>query len=151
MEKIKNWFVNAASIMFDDSGSNDFRNLPKVVRLQILCVMSFLWSLLFSLYVFNVTTFALGFAGVFVAHVLLIILTYYTFKVFHKAKKREQTGFEEQKELSPPKIFSVVFIIFFMFIITKGIDVMTKSNSYEDPSYTGPDSSTMDRIKRFVK
>ena len=42
MEKIKNWFVNAASIMFDDSGSNDFRNLPKVVRLQILCVMSWL-------------------------------------------------------------------------------------------------------------
>ena len=81
MEKIKNWFVNAASIMFDDSGSNDFRNLPKVVRLQILCVMSFLWSLLFSLYVFNVTTFALGFAGVFVAHVLLIIFLDNIFEV----------------------------------------------------------------------
>ena len=38
-----------------------------------------------------------------------------------------------------------------MFIFTKGIDVMTKSNSYQDPSYKGPDTTTEERIKRFVK
>ncbi len=149
MEKLKNWFSDAASIMFDDT-RNDFRSLPKTVRLQLLTVFSFLWSLLFSLYVFNLTTFALGFAGVFLGHVLLIILTYYTFKVFYRARKRQQTGFEETNTLSPAKIFSVIFIVFFMFIFTKGIDVMTKSNSYETP-YSGPDTSTLDRIKRFVK
>ncbi len=149
MEKLKNWFSDAASIMFDDT-RNDFRSLPKTVRLQLLTVFSFLWSLLFSLYVFNLTTFALGFAGVFLGHVLLIILTYYTFKVFYRARKRQQTGFEETNALSPAKIFSVIFIVFFMFIFTKGIDVMTKSNSYETP-YSGPDTSTLDRIKRFVK
>ena len=150
MDKIKNWFSDTASIMFDDS-RNDFRSLPKTTRMQLLVVMSFLWSLVFSLYVFNVTTFALGFAGVFLGHVLLIILTYFTFRVFYKARKREQTGFEEKRELSPAKIFSIVFIIFFMFIFTKGIDVMTKSNSYQDPSYKGPDTTTEERIKRFVK
>ena len=55
--------------MFDDSGSNDFRNLPKTVRLQILCVIAFYGVFTFFVYIFNVTTFALGFAGVFVAHV----------------------------------------------------------------------------------
>ena len=150
MDKIKNWFSDTASIMFDDS-RNDFRSLPKTTRMQLLVVMSFLWSLVFSLYVFNVTTFALGFAGVFLGHVLLIILTYFTFRIFYKARNREQTGFEEKRELSPAKIFSIVFIIFFMFIFTKGIDVMTKSNSYQDPSYKGPNTTTEERIKRFVK
>ena len=150
MDKIKNWFSDTASIMFDDS-RNDFRSLPKTTRMQLLVVMSFLWSLVFSLYIFNVTTFALGFAGVFLGHVLLIILTYFTFRIFYKARNREQTGFEEKRELSPAKIFSIVFIIFFMFIFTKGIDVMTKSNSYQDPSYKGPDTTTEERIKRFVK
>ena len=150
MDKIKNWFSDTASILFDDS-RNDFRSLPKTTRMQLLVVMSFLWSLVFSLYVFNVTTFALGFAGVFLGHVLLIILTYFTFRIFYKARNREQTGFEEKRELSPAKIFSIVFIIFFMFIFTKGIDVMTKSNSYQDPSYKGPDTTTEERIKRFVK
>ena len=150
MDKIKNWFSDTASIMFDDS-RNDFRSLPKTTRMQLLVVMSFLWSLVFSLYVFNVTTFALGFAGVFLGHVLLIILTYFTFRIFYKARNKEQTGFEEKRELSPAKIFSIVFIIFFMFIFTKGIDVMTKSNSYQDPSYKGPNTTTEERIKRFVK
>tara|TARA_B100000123_G_C25427890_1_gene295921 strand:+ start:68 stop:388 length:321 start_codon:yes stop_codon:yes gene_type:complete len=105
----------------------------------------------FSLYVFNISTFALGFAGVFLGHVLLIILTYFTFKIFYKARNREQTGFEEKRELSPAKIFSIVFIIFFMFVFTKGINVLTKTNSYEDPNYTGPETTTEERIKRFVK
>ena len=87
----------------------------------------------------------------FLGHVLLIILTYFTFRIFYKARNREQTGFEEKRELSPAKIFSIVFIIFFMFIFTKGIDVMTKSNSYQDPSYKGPNTTTEERIKRFVK
>ena len=102
----------------------------------------------FSLYIFNLTTFALGFAGVFLGHVLLIILTYLTFKIFHKARDRQQTGFEEKSELSPAKIFSVAFIVFFIFIFTKGISVMKKSKTYK---YDGPDTTTEERIKRFVK
>jgi hypothetical protein len=41
--------------MFDDS-KNDLRSLPKAVRLQILIVLSFVWSTVFSLYVFSITS-----------------------------------------------------------------------------------------------
>ena len=40
MESLKNWMVETANIMFDDS-KNDLRSLPKTVRLQILIVLSF--------------------------------------------------------------------------------------------------------------
>ena len=110
--------------------------------------MSFLWSLCFSLYFFNLTTFAFGFVGVFVGHVFLIFMTYYTLKCFIKQKRRANWS-KEKKELNPAKFFSIIFIIFFMFIFTKGIDVMNKSNSYSIP-YDGPASSVIDRIKRFV-
>ena len=55
MENFKNWMTEAANIMFDDS-KNDLRSLPKSVRLQILIVLSFVWSTVFSLYVFSVTS-----------------------------------------------------------------------------------------------
>ena len=59
MESFKNWMTEAANIMFDDS-KNDLRSLPKSVRLQILIVLSFVWSTVFSLYVFSVTSFIFG-------------------------------------------------------------------------------------------
>ena len=43
MEGIKNWLKDSANILFDDS-RNDLRALPKTVRLQILLVLSFIWS-----------------------------------------------------------------------------------------------------------
>ena len=48
------------------------------------------------------------------------------------------------------KIFVVFFIIFFIFIFTKGIDVLTRTNSYSI-EYDGPVKSTLERIKEFVK
>ena len=89
LEKLKNWMIDSANIMFDDSKS-DLRSLPKTVRLQILIVLSFIWSTVFSLYVFSLTTFIWGWAGVIMAHVGLIIAVYITFKFFHKAKKKEK-------------------------------------------------------------
>ena len=56
MESFKNWMKEAANILFDDS-KNDLRALPKTVRLQILLVLSFIWTTVFSLYVFSYTTF----------------------------------------------------------------------------------------------
>ena len=82
MESIKNWMRDAANILFDDS-KNDLRALPKTVRLQILLVLSFIWTTVFSLYVFSYTTFAFGWAGLFLAHIGLIFAVYMTFKQFH--------------------------------------------------------------------
>ena len=57
MEALKNWMKDSANILFDDS-KNDLRSLPKSVRLQIFIVLSVVWSTVFSLYVFSLTTFS---------------------------------------------------------------------------------------------
>ena len=145
--KLKNWMVESANIMFDDSKS-DLRSLPKTVRLQILIVLSFIWSTVFSLYVFSLTTFIWGWAGVIMAHVGLIIAVYITFKFFHKAQKEKRSVFETGN-YNPAKIFVVFFIIFFIFIFSKGVEVLTKTNSYTI-KYDGPKKTTLERIKEFV-
>jgi len=61
LNKLKNFAIESANIMFDDS-KNDIRSLPKTVRLQILIVLSFVWSTVFSLYVFSLTSFVYGWA-----------------------------------------------------------------------------------------
>ena len=88
MDGIKNWLKDSANILFDDS-RNDLRALPKTVRLQILLVLSFIWSTVFSLYIFSYTTFAFGWAGTFIAHIGLIFAVYYTFKQFHNVSKNK--------------------------------------------------------------
>jgi len=145
--KLKNWMVESANIMFDDSKS-DLRSLPKTVRLQILIVLSFIWSTVFSLYVFSLTTFIWGWAGVVMAHIGLIIAVYITFKFFHKAQKEQKSVFETGN-YNPAKIFVIFFIIFFIFIFTKGVEVLTKTNSYSI-KYEGPKKTTLERIKEFV-
>ena len=148
LNKLKNFAIESANIMFDDS-KNDIRSLPKTVRLQILIVLSFVWSTVFSLYVFSLTSFVYGWLSMILAHIGLIFATYITFRIFHKARKEQKSVFIEGN-YNPAKIFSVLFIIFFIFIFTKGIDVLTRTNSYETP-YSGPDTTTEERIKKFVK
>ena len=148
MDSLKNWMIEAANIMFDDS-KNDLRTLPKTVRLQILIVLSFVWSTVFSLYVFNITSFIFGWAGVILAHIGLVFAVYLTFKFFHK-KQQQSVSVFESGNYNPAKIFSVVFIIFFIFIFTKGVDVLVKRDSYSVP-YSGPDTTTEERIEKFVK
>ena len=133
--KLNKWMIESANIMFDDSKS-DLRSLPKTVRLQILIVLSFIWSTVFSLYVFSLTTFIWGWAGVVMAHIGLIIAVYITFKFFHKAKKEQKSVFVTGN-YNPAKIFVVFFIVFFIFIFTKGVEVLTKTNSYSI-IYDGP-------------
>ena len=147
MNSLKNWMTETANIMFDDS-KNDLRSLPKAVRLQILIVLSFVWSTVFSLYVFNITSFIFGWAGVIMAHIGLIIAVYLTFKFFHKKQEQPVSVFQSGN-YNPAKIFALFFIVFFIFIFTKGIEVLTKSNSYKIP-YSGPETTTEERIKKFV-
>ena len=148
LQKLRNWMIDTANIMFDDS-KNDLRALPKTVRLQILITLSFVWSCVFSLYVFSINSFAYGFASMFFAHIGLIFATYITFKFFHKARKEQRSVFVEGN-YNPAKIFSVLFIVFFIFIFTKGISVLQRTNSYTI-QYDGPDKTTLQRIKDFVK
>ena len=148
LDKLKNFAIESANIMFDDS-KNDIRSLPKTVRLQILIVLSFVWSTVFSLYVFSLTSFVYGWASMVLAHLGLIFATYITFKFFHKARKEQRSVFVEGN-YNPAKIFSVLFIVFFIFIFTKGISVLQRTNSYTI-QYDGPEKTTLQRIKDFVK
>ena len=147
-KKLRNFMIDSANIMFDDSKS-DIRSLPKSVRLQILIVLSFVWTTVFSLYVFTLTTFIWGWAGLIMAHIGLIIAVYITFKFFHKADKEKKSVFETGY-FNPAKVFVFLFLIFFIFIFTKGIEVIGRTQSYTI-EYDGPEKTTLQRIKDFVK
>ena len=108
--------IDSANILFDDS-KNDLRALPKTVRLQILLVLSFIWSVVFSLYIFSYTTFIFGWAGVFLAHAGIIFAVYYTFKQFHNAEAQSVSVFKT-KNFNPFKIMSLIFIFMFIFIFS---------------------------------
>ena len=145
---LKNFMIESANILFDDS-KNDLRALPKTVRLQILLVLSFIWSVVFSLYIFTYTTFIFGWAGVFLAHLGLIFAVYHTFKQFHKAEEKSASVFET-KNFNPFKIMAIVFVIVFIFVFSKGIEVVTNTNSYKIP-YGGPDKSAIEKWLPFTQ
>ena len=145
---LKNFMIESANILFDDS-KNDLRALPKTVRLQILRVLSFIWSVVFSLYIFTYTTFIFGWAGVFLAHLGLIFAVYHTFKQFHKAEEKSASVFET-KNFNPFKIMAIVFVIVFIFVFSKGIEVLTNTNSYKIP-YGGPDKSAIEKWLPFTQ
>ena len=147
---LKNFMIESANILFDDS-KNDLRALPKTVRLQILLVLSFIWSVVFSLYIFTYTTFIFGWAGVFLAHLGLIFAVYHTFKQFHKAEEKSASVFEN-KNFNPFKIMAIVFVIVFIFVFSKGIEVLTSPNpySYSIP-YDGSSKSVFEKWLPFSK
>ena len=81
-----NWMHNTATVLFDDT-KNDLRALPKTVRLQIFIVLSALWSTAFSVWVFTVPMFVYGWLGMFLGHLLIIFVAYYTFKQFQDIRR----------------------------------------------------------------
>ena len=148
MESLKKWMKDSANILFDDS-RNDLRSLPRSVRLQILLVLSFIWTTVFSLYIFSYTTFAFGWAGLYIAHIGLIFAVYMTFKQFHKAEEQSNSVFKT-KNFNPFKIMVLFFVIVFIFVFSKGIEVLTKTNSYSIP-YDGPVKSVFEKWLPFSK
>ena len=79
--QIKNWMIQTATILFDDS-KNDLRALPKTVRLQLLSVLSFMWSTAFTLYFFGLMRPDIW-GSLVIGHIAVILAMYYTFKQFH--------------------------------------------------------------------
>ena len=150
MESLKNWMRDTANILFDDS-KNDLRSLPKTVRLQILLVLSFIWTTVFSLYVFSYTTFVFGWPGLFLAHIGLIFAVYMTFKHFHRAEENS-ASVVKTKNFDPFKIMVLVFVIVFIFVFSKGIEVLTSPNpySYSIP-YEGSSKSVFEKWLPFSK
>ncbi len=83
---MRKWMIDAATILFDDT-KNDLRSLPKTVRLQILTVLSFVWSTAFSLFVWGIGPgMAFGWTSMVIGHLAIIFACYYTFKQFHNVR-----------------------------------------------------------------
>tara|TARA_X000000950_G_scaffold282418_1_gene381200 strand:+ start:508 stop:876 length:369 start_codon:yes stop_codon:yes gene_type:complete len=78
----RNKMIDAATVLFDDN-NNDLRALPKTVRLQLLVVLSFVWSTVFTVYFFSIATMLWGWVGLVVGHLGIIFAMYFTFKQFH--------------------------------------------------------------------
>ena len=116
-----------------------------------MLVLSFIWTTVFSLYVFSYTTFAFGWAGLFVAHVGLIFAVYMTFKHFHRAEESSASVFKT-KNFDPFKIMVIVFVVVFIFVFSKGIEVLTSPNpySYSIP-YDGSSKSVFEKWLPFSK
>ena len=150
MESLKNWMRDTANILFDDS-KNDLRSSRKTVRVQILLVLSFIWTTVFSLYVFSYATFVFGWTGLFLAHIGLIFAVYMTFKHLHRAEENSASVFKT-KNFDPFKIMVLVFVIVFIFIFSKGIEVLTSPNpySYSIP-YVGSSKSVFEKWLPFSK
>jgi len=81
---MKQWMINTATILFDDT-KNDLRALPKTVRLQLLTVLSFVWSTAFTLYIWG-QVYAHIWTALVVGHIAIIMAMYFTFKQFHNIK-----------------------------------------------------------------
>lgn len=84
---MRQWMVDTATILFDDS-KNDFRALPKTVRLQLLVTLSFVWSTAFTIYIWGIAR-ADVWTGLVVGHIAVVMAMYYTFKQFHDVKNHK--------------------------------------------------------------
>ena len=84
---MREWMIATATILFDDS-KNDFRALPKTVRLQLLTVLSFVWSTAFTLYFYG-QIYADVWTGLVLGHVAIIMASYFTFKQFHNVSQKK--------------------------------------------------------------
>ena len=84
---MKQWMISAATVLFDDS-KNDLRALPKTVRLQLLSVLSFIWSTAFTLFFFGLLRPDVW-GSLVIGHIAMIFASYYTFKQFHNVKNNK--------------------------------------------------------------
>ena len=72
-----------------------------------------------------------------------------TFKQFHRAEQKSSSVFQT-KNFDPFKVMSIVFVIVFMFVFSKGIEVLNSNNSY-DIKYSGPDKTPWEKWLPFTK
>ena len=72
-----------------------------------------------------------------------------TFKQFHRAEEKSASVFRT-KNFDPFKIMAIFFVVVFMFVFSKGIEVLNSSNSYSI-KYDGPDKTPWEKWLPFTK
>ena len=83
---MKDFFYRAGLLLFDDK-NNDLRALPKTVRLQILVVLSLMWSVIFTVKFWSYKIWGLVLSTSVIGHVLVILGVYFTMKSFQNARR----------------------------------------------------------------
>ena len=73
---------NAYAVVMDDD-QNAFASLPKVRRFQIMTVLSFMWSVVFTAFIGS----HLIFGPTVIAHLVVLLAIFFTVDVFRRAKK----------------------------------------------------------------
>jgi hypothetical protein len=66
-----------------DSSVNPLANLPKIVRFQLMSMLAFMWSGVFSLWIGNIALFGPSALG----HLMLLIGVFFTAETFRRAHK----------------------------------------------------------------
>ena len=75
---MREFLYQAGLLLFDDK-KNDLRALPKTVRLQILVVLSLMWSVIFTVMFWSYNKWGLVLTTSVIGHVLVILGVYFTF------------------------------------------------------------------------
>ena len=83
---------------------NDLRALPKTVRLQILVVLSLMWSVIFTLMFWSYKVWGLVLSTSVIGHVLVIIGVYFTMKSF---KMRDNLIYEMMVTIAPQDLVKI--------------------------------------------
>ena len=83
---MREFFYKTGLLLFDDS-KNDLRALPKTVRLQILVVLSLMWSVIFTVMFWSYNVWGLVLSTSVIGHILVIIGVYFTMKSFQNARR----------------------------------------------------------------
>ena len=72
-----------------------------------------------------------------------------TFKQFHRAEAQSASVFKA-KNYDPFKIMIIVFVVVFIFVFSKGIEVLNNTNSYTI-KYDGPDKTAEEKWLPFTQ
>ena len=74
-----------------DSEVNPLRNLPKIVRFQIMASLSYMWSAVFCIWAGLVSYVGFSIA----AHTVLLIGVFFTANIFRRAKSGQLVTYDQ--------------------------------------------------------
>jgi hypothetical protein len=87
MKKIGLWIYEAYQYIFD-SEKNPIRHIPDPTsRMFIMTILAFMWSGTFAVYLGSVMYFGISIA----AHIVLILMFFFTVAVFYDAEKSKSS------------------------------------------------------------
>jgi len=76
--------INHAYAVVMDDNVNPLKNLPRTVRFQLMTVLSFMWSSIFTIWIGQAWILGPSMAG----HMILLLGVLFTAEIFQRARRR---------------------------------------------------------------